>query len=229
MEYRNELKFEVSELELTKIRGRLLPFMRLDSHQNINGYTIKSLYFDDIYDSCMREKENGISFREKYRIRTYNNETKLIRLEKKIKYLEMTKKVSQNLTTKDCEFILANDKEYFWDILSRNRGTLLEEFALKVLRQGFTPKCIVEYERFAFTENIGNVRITFDRNISGSRYVENYWDSDIPLVPVMPSMRHILEVKYDEMLPRHILQALDLGYLHRLSFSKYYITRAIIG
>ena len=229
MEYRNELKFEVSDYELTKIRGRLLPLMRLDSHQNINGYAIRSLYFDDIYDSCMREKEDGISFREKYRIRIYNNETNFIRLEKKIKYLEMTKKVSQDLTIKDCEFILANDKEYFWDILAGNKGTLLEEFALKVLRQGFAPKCIVEYERFAFIENIGNVRITFDRNISGSRYVEEFWNPDIPLIPVMPSMRHILEVKYDEMLPRHILQALDLGYLHKQSFSKYYTTRAIIG
>ena len=45
----------------------------------------------------------------------------------------------------------------------------------------------------------------------------------------MPSNRHILEVKYDELLPHYILQALDTGRLRRQSFSKYYMTRAAIG
>ncbi len=229
MEYRNELKFEVSDFELVQINGRLQPLMHPDSHQSEKGYTVRSLYFDDVYDSCMLEKENGVSLREKYRIRIYNCNSDLIRLEKKIKHVGMTRKVSWNLTMEDCKALLEKDMDYLYSVSSRHSGTLLGEFALKMLQRKFSPKCIIEYERIAFTENIGNVRITFDRNISGSRQIENFFDPGIFLVPVMPSARHILEVKYDELLPHYILQALDLGYLHKQSFSKYYITRAAIG
>lgn len=229
MEYRNELKFEVSDFDLNRIKYRLLPLMHLDSHQGTGGYQIRSLYFDDLYDSCMFEKEMGISYREKYRLRIYNNDFDYIRLEKKTKYAGLTKKVVQKLTQSDYDAILANDINYLYTILSQNTGTLLEEFALKILHKKFSPKCIVTYDRFAFIEKTGNVRITFDQNISGSKQVEKFFQPNIFSVPVMPPAHQILEVKYDELLPHYILQALDLGCLRRQSFSKYYITRAAIG
>ncbi len=229
MEYRNELKFEVSDFDLAKIEGRLCPLMHADSHQSEKGYTVRSLYFDDLYDTCMLEKENGVSVREKYRIRIYNCNPDLIRLEKKVKRIGMTRKVSWKLTMEDCKAFMENDMDYLYYILRKHSGTLLEEFAVKILQRHFTPKCIVEYDRIVFIENVGNVRITFDRDISGSRQTDHFFDSGIFLVPVMPSARHILEVKYDELLPHYILQALDLGYLRKQSFSKYYITRAAIG
>ncbi len=229
MEYRNELKFEVSNLDLQRIKGRLLPLMSLDSHQGTDGYQIRSLYFDDYYNSCMFEKENGISYREKYRIRIYNNNDNHIRLEKKIKQASLTRKTVQMLTRQDYEAIVSNDLDRLYILLAQNAGTLLEEFVLKMVHKKFSPKCIVEYQRFAFIERIGNVRITFDYNISGSRQIENFLHTDILSIPVMPSAHQILEIKYDELLPYYILQALDLGCLRRQSFSKYYITRAVIG
>lgn len=229
MEYRNELKFEISNFELTRIKYRLLPLMHTDNHQDTAGYQIRSLYFDDLYDSCMFEKEAGISYREKYRLRIYNNDLDYIRLEKKTKYADLTKKTVQRLTMSDYEAILANDINYLHSVLSQNTGTLLEEFVLKILHKKFTPKCIVSYDRFAFTEETGNVRITFDQNIAGSKQVEKWVQPNVFSVPVMPPMHQILEIKYNELLPHYILQALDLGCLHRQSFSKYYITRAAIG
>jgi len=86
MEYRNELKFEVSELELNKIKYRLKALMREDSHQGADGYLIRSIYFDDIYNSYMLENESGVSQRKKYRIRIYNKSADEIHLEKKSKY-----------------------------------------------------------------------------------------------------------------------------------------------
>lgn len=85
MEYRNELKFEVGDFEMAKIYYRLLPLMRCDCHQGKDGYIVRSLYFDDICDSCMIEKEDGVCYRTKYRIRIYNGDSGLIHLEKKIK------------------------------------------------------------------------------------------------------------------------------------------------
>lgn len=73
------------------------------------------------------------------------------------------------------------------------------------------------------------MRITFDRHIAGSKQTENFFDADLFMIPIMPKGHHILEIKYDELLPHYILQALDLGNLRRQSFSKYYMTRAAIG
>lgn len=229
MEYRNELKFELSDLELMRIKGRLLPLMQTDSHQGPDGYLIRSLYFDDLYDSCLAEKEDGILNREKYRIRIYNNNQDYIRLEKKTKYADMSKKTTQPLSQRDYEALLSERADRLHAVLSQNKGHLLEEFLLKVLYKRFSPKCIIEYERFAFIEKKGNVRITFDRNIAGSKQTERFFDSDPLTVPVMPQNHHILEIKYDELLPQYILQALDLGSLRRQSFSKYYMTRAAVG
>lgn len=229
MEYRNEFKFVISDLDSNRIKGRLMPLMHLDDHQGPCGYSIKSLYFDNLYNSCMFEKETGISYRTKYRIRIYNNNSNYIRLEKKTKYAGLTQKTVQNLTLQDYESLLSCNLDYLYPVIAQNKDTLLAEFVMKILQERFSPKCIVEYNRFAFVEKTGNVRITFDQNISGSNQIENFFNSDIFLIPVMPSAHLILEVKYDELLPHYILQALDLGCLQRQSFSKYYMTRAAIG
>lgn len=229
MEYRNELKFQVSDADLMKIKYRLQPLMQYDSHQGDSGYVIRSLYFDDVYDSCMTENENGISMRDKYRIRIYNGDTGLIRLEKKSKYRQMTRKVSQILTKETCDALLSHDMDFLSEIRREDTDSLLRELAIQVLRKNLAPKCIVEYDRFAFIERIGNVRITFDRNISGCRQTDCFYDQSLNVVPIMPQGHHILEVKYDELLPQYLLSAIDLGTLRRQSFSKYYFTRTAVG
>ena len=65
MEYRNELKFMVSDSDLERIRYRLLPLMKQDEHQGIHGYRVSSVYFDDIYDSYLSENEVGTDNRKK--------------------------------------------------------------------------------------------------------------------------------------------------------------------
>ena len=84
---------------------------------------------------------------------------------------------------------------------------------------------IVEYEREAFVEKNGNVRITFDMNIGASYDVKRFFDKDIYAGPTMEAGAHILEVKYDELLPDYIRKILDIGSLQRTAFSKYYFAR----
>ena len=90
------------------------------------------------------------------------------------------------------------------------------------------PKCIVEYERTAFVDKRGNVRITFDRNISGSDRIEDFLDKTIYRTPVLPEGQHILEIKYDEFLPQYLAELLEIGTLQQTSFSKYYYVREIL-
>lgn len=84
---------------------------------------------------------------------------------------------------------------------------------------------IVAYERTPFVYGPGNVRITFDRNIGSSTDVGSFFDSYLPLRPVLPVGKHILEVKYDEFLPDFLYSVMNLGSLTQSAFSKYYLCR----
>lgn len=87
------------------------------------------------------------------------------------------------------------------------------------------PAVIIEYERIPYVYKNGNVRVTFDTNISSSVSVENFLSGDIPKRPVMPVGYHLMEVKFDEFLPDYIYQSLNLGQLQQTAYSKYYLCR----
>ena len=222
MNYRHEYKFTVSELDLVKIRYRLEPLMRLDDHHADDFYTIRSLYFDDYFDTCLSENEAGVDNRHKYRIRLYDGELDYIRLERKDKLRGMTGKTMEPITPEEIYPYIEGTNEAM--------GTeLRDELYMLQVKKGMRPKCIVEYDRLAFIEDVGNVRITFDMNVRGSQQVDRFLDfSEDFMVPAMDPGLHVLEVKYDEVLPTYLLQALDLGYLHRQSVSKYGVVRNAI-
>ncbi len=221
MKYRHELKFLVSDTELQIIRYRLKPLMKTDGHGQDGVYHIRSLYFDDFYDSCMKENEEGTDNRKKYRIRIYDGSDKVIKLEKKSKVRGMTSKVSAGISREDClSYMRGQTVE-----IRKDSTDLEKEFYAQRKMNGVHPVCIVEYERTAFVDTRGNVRITFDRNISGSEKVTEFLEQPSVLVPLLPKGQHILEVKYDELLPEYIAQTLELGSLQQTAFSKYYYAR----
>ena len=82
MDLRHEWKHEISYSDLLAIRQRLYAVAKRDVHAVNGKYLIRSLYFDNMADKALREKLDGISNREKFRIRYYNGDTSVIRLEK---------------------------------------------------------------------------------------------------------------------------------------------------
>ena len=222
MEYRHELKFWVSDLALTKLKYRLEPLMRHDDYQPTEFYRIRSLYFDDLWDSCLSENEAGVDDRRKFRIRYYNENLKYINLEKKSKKNGMTKKDGEILT-------LDQVREYMAGTSDLTAGPVSTELFVAAQNAGMKPKCIVEYDRCAFVEDVGNVRITFDCNVRGTDEVERFLDfSEDFMIPAMEPGFHVLEVKYDEFLPTYLREAVDLNSLHRQSISKYGLVRQAI-
>ena len=57
----------------------------------------------------------------------------------------------------------------------------------------------------------------------------HFFDKNLRKMPLMSGGHHILEVKYDELIPDYINQILELGRLEQTTFSKYYIARQMIG
>lgn len=198
--------------------------MRPDVHQKGSCYEIRSLYFDDILDRCMDENEAGIDQRDKYRIRIYDPDAQVIHLEIKEKNCGLTKKRACDLSRHECERIIAGTLP-----MAADHRSVLNQLQLQMRCVLMRPKVIIAYERTAFVHPVGNVRITFDRNIAASAVCHQFFDPRIDsLVPVLPAGLHVLEVKYDELLPDFIAQQLEIHTLRQTAFSKYYLGRLAV-
>jgi len=220
--YRHELKYVVSAAQIPILKSRIVNLMRMDPHAGKDGiYNIRSLYFDDYYNRCFYENENGTDPREKYRIRIYNHSANRITLECKRKEHGKTLKKSCPLTREQTERIINGDPPP----LIEAQHALLRKFLLEMQTHRLHPVVIVEYERIPFIHKNGNVRITFDTQISSSSNVNDFFSDTIPRRPIMPAGQHLMEVKFDEYLPDVIYHSLNLSQLQQTTYSKYYLCR----
>ena len=215
MDFRHEIKHEINYSDMITIRHRLSAVAYHDPH-TINGkYFIRSLYFDNIADKALMEKLNGLSRREKFRIRYYNGDTSVIHLEKKSKIDHLGCKFSAPLTVEQAQSIVDGDTE--WMIESDHQ--LIRELYSKMKSQGIAPKTIVDYTREPFIYPAGNVRVTLDYNVRSGMTCTDFLNPDCVTVPVSDSI--ILEVKWDGFLPDIIRDAVALADRREGAFSKY--------
>ena len=221
MYYRNEWKYLVTDADLAVLGGRLKALLAADSHQKGGAYAIRSLYLDDVDNSCLRENEAGVDDRKKYRLRLYNADPSRIRLEIKEKLRGRTRKSGCLVNEEECRGIMVGRRPAIGAGTPAPRNLL----SVAMASRGMAPRVIVEYERTAFVNRSGNVRITFDRNIGASNRVGAFLEPRVPLTPILPPGVHVLEVKFDEFLPDYVAQALELGRLRQTAFSKYYLSR----
>ena len=222
LKFRHELKYPVSAAELQMLSNRISNLIPLDSHVGESGaYSIRSLYFDDIYNSCYYENENGTDPREKFRIRIYNHSTDRITLECKRKERGKTLKTSCPLTIEQTRMLM--EGRILPDIASQPE--VLRKLTLRMMTKGMRPVVIVEYDRIPYVYPNGNVRVTMDMNVSSSTSIEHFLDAQIPKRPIMPAGQHLLEVKFDEYLPDFIHHNLNLHSLTQTAYSKYYLCR----
>ena len=224
--YRHELKYICSETQLRVIERKIQAVMRPDAHADGNGeYLIRSVYFDDYMRSSFYSNEDGTDPRAKFRVRIYNCSDGRISLEKKRKNRGMTGKESCPLDRETCMRMLRG--EPIRDRLGRH--PLLDEWILLADTARLRPVMLGEYVRKPYIYRLGNVRITFDRNVCASPQVESIFDPDISRVAVLPTGYHVLEVKYDDFLPDIIYQLIDDGHMVQSTFSKFYLGLKAMG
>ena len=215
MDFRHEVKHEINRSDIITIRQRLRAVAYPDSHA-VNGvYRIRSLYFDNLNDKALRENLNGLSRREKFRIRYYNGDTSVIHLEKKSKVGGLGRKESASLTVKQAQQIA--DGDLTW--MLHSDAPLVRELYSKMTTQGLQPKTIVDYTREPFVFPAGNVRVTLDYDIRSGMRCTDFLDADCVTVPVTDTI--ILEVKWDSFLPDIIRDAVSLESRREGAFSKY--------
>ena len=220
--FRHEQKYRINALESSTIEVIASSLLSRDSHVAANGkYTVRSLYFDDLEDSCLSENISGTDPRAKFRIRYYNDNTDRISLEKKTKKRQMCLKESVLLTSSEAETLINGNYPPLTDDELKNR--LFTEMAQK----SYTPKVIVTYTRIPFVYPAGNVRITFDKDIMSSSETGSFLSGNYANRPILSLGESILEVKWDELLPLHIKDVMRLDELSATAFSKYYMCRVL--
>lgn len=219
---RHEIKYYINDSVYHTLRNRLKTVLIPDENMvNEEGYLISSLYFDDVYQSAFEEKQSGSRFRKKYRIRSYNRSNQLLRLECKQKFDEYIAKGSADLS----------DMEY-QEILKGNTMTLINrpeqvcrELMVYERTRLLRPVVVVEYQREAYVLPQGNVRITFDKDISASVGSLDLFAQDFITRKVLSDHIMVMEVKYDDFIPYYVQELLRTAMTDRCAISKYVMCR----
>lgn len=225
-EYRHEYKYICSGQQLALIGNNIKALMRPDKYTGTGkGYVVRSLYFDDCYDSCLYDNVNGTDPREKFRIRIYNADISYIRLELKRKEKGKTRKRSCRIDETLCREMMQG-RPLKMDAVD---AAVYRKFCLWQNERFLRPTVIVEYDRIPYVYTDGNVRVTFDMNIRAGNDVERFMEKRLVTRPVMPLNQHILEVKFDELIPDFLYNAVQTEKLRQTTYSKYYICRKYGG
>ncbi len=221
--YRHELKYDINQFQYMQLKNRLQVIMKPDRNSQLQGfYKVQSIYFDNIYDKAVKEKVNGISKREKFRIRYYNDNFSYIVLEKKIKNNNLCKKLSTRITEEECRNILNGNISF----MATHKEELVREFYRKMTYEILRPRVLVSYYREAFIFSAGNVRVTFDYQIRTSLFDNRFLESDMTAISATEaSDTMILEIKYDDFLPEIIANSLQVEGIRQQAFSKYVAAR----
>ena len=215
---RHEEKHQVNLREALVLSRRLEKLFPRDPHAGPEGsYQVVSLYYDDPYDTALRQKLDGVNRREKFRLRYYGEEPAFFKLEKKYKVKGLCGKGSCRLSREEGERLLRGDFAF----LLEKEEPLAREFYAK-LRRGLAPKTVVRYTREAFLYAPGNVRVTLDGDIRAGA-PERFL---IPqkLLPALGGLA-VVEVKYDAFLPEIVKLAVQVPNRQGTACSKYALCR----
>lgn len=215
---RHELKFIINSFEYSILSRKLKHILSKDVYTDENWqYSVRSLYFDDTYNSGLYDKESGIENREKYRIRIYDMKDSIIKLEKKSKLGQYTCKESTMLSRRDAERILAGETYMLRD----SKNTLLRNFYCDIIIKLLRPAVIVEYDREVYYHPAGNMRITLDKYLRVGLNSSDLFSIKIPTIGVLENNSIIMEIKYDKFFPVTLRDILGIPMRQKVSISKY--------
>ena len=220
--FRHELKYYINQGEAALLENTLALTMDRDPYAGPDGsYFIRSLYFDDVASSALRQKLDDVGERKKFRIRTYNLKDDQISLECKEKKGQFIHKSAVRISRALCEQILSGDARGLLAVDAPVARLMFDGMTSRLLR----PAVIVDYVRKPFVAEYQNVRITFDADLRTGVFSKDLFDPYLPTVSAMDKYDMILEVKFDEYLPDYYHKLIQTGSSLRSAVSKYVLCR----
>jgi hypothetical protein len=221
--FRHELKYIISEGEHQLLATRLRACLRQDYYASLNGgeYFIRSLYFDDPYDSAVSDKIDGTGSRDKFRIRIYNLSDSAIKLERKHKEGSSSKRTAFPSAGRN-----ATRSSTGSGVPQTQAGTVAMQIYGIFKSNYIRPKVLVDYVREPYVFPAEEVRITFDRDVRTAMRVTDLFNPHLATYPVWELKNcMILEVKFNNSLPMYVQELLTVNAAQHTAASKYVFCR----
>ncbi|MEY8324135.1 polyphosphate polymerase domain-containing protein [Lachnospiraceae bacterium 54-11] len=215
---RKEIKYIIPLQKVMSIKNSLDNLLPKDRYNENGIYTVKSLYFDSVNNIDFSEKLAGAEIRKKVRLRTYNENDSLCKMELKEKTGDWQQKQGFLVSKSDAEELLHGNynilKKYF-----QLTETSMKVYGILMLGR-YRPVVLIKYDRIAYQYPMYDTRITLDMNIRASESNLNLFSRRRDSMPVMHG-KAILEIKYSGKLMGFISDALSRFGLTQNAYSKY--------
>ncbi len=219
---RCEKKYLITYENYLKSKNYFLQVLHPDSHNKIDGYTIRSLYFDTVNDDDFYNKVDGLETRRKIRIRIYNTDDDFAYLEMKAKQGDYQQKKSLKLTRSDAEELIKLN----YDVLLKYKEKFAKEIHGIMRTKHYVPKTINQYRRYAFVAKENSIRLTFDSDIRATESCFDLFSKDLVLNPVFNYNFVVFEVKYNGFLLSYIKDIISTVDRIQTPVSKYCLGRS---
>ena len=211
---RYELKYLLNAAQTRFLVERLEGHMRLDQYGRTS---IASLYYDTPSYRLIRTSVEKPDFKEKIRLRSYGLATP----ESPV-YLELKRKAYGIVYKRRVQTTIPLVEKFFagsGDICAG--GQINREITYFRDYYGtLVPACLIIYDREAYFEPDGDLRLTIDYN---PRYRASRLDLTHSMEGTLlrPPGDTILEIKAQQAMPLWLTRILDEGGIRKGSFSKY--------
>lgn len=209
---RYEVKFLLSPLQFENIKNELFDKVFLDEYGET---TIQSLYYDTPSNFLIRRSIEKPLFKEKLRLRSYG----LAKPDSKL-YLEIKRKY-EGVVYKRRISLKQNEADDYIKGNKKPDSQIAKEISyFKKHYEGLRPDMLIIYDRMAYSDLSGNLRITLDRNI---RYRKDNLDLSYSLdgTKIIPDGYILMEVKVPGAYPMWLTRLLNENKIYKISFSKY--------
>ncbi len=211
---RYEFKYIVSKEQIEALKKGLEGHMQVDE---FGKTSIASLYYDTKDKRLIRKSIEKPLFKEKIRLRSYglasNSSTVFLELKRKTDRIVYKRRVASTINKVD-EFFNNNGN-------IASDGQIAREITyFRDFYKNLVPSCLIIYDRVAYFEPDGDLRLTIDYN-------PRYRVDDLNLTTSMNGNLlldegyAILEIKVQDAMPLWLSHLLDINHIYKASFSKY--------
>ena len=210
---RCEKKYLLPKEAYLKLVPELVKHMEADAY---GKYTISNIYFDTDDFELIRNSLEKPKFKEKIRLRSYGMATaeSPVYLELKRKAHDIVYKRRVQSTVPAAEAFLAGGS------LGKDSQISREITYFRDFYRTLVPACLIIYDREAYYEPDGDLRLTVDFN---PRYRTEQLNLTTSMAGrlLLPAGSAILEIKVQEALPLWLSRILTEEKIVKSSFSKY--------
>ena len=192
---------------------------RLEGHMKIDKYgitSIASLYYDTMDYRLIRTSIEKPPYKEKIRLRSYGLATdeSPVFLELKRKYDGIVYKRRVQSTIPFVEGFFAREGD-----IPANGQIAREISYFRDYYGTLVPAILIIYDRAAYFEPGGDLRLTLDAN-PRYRVDDLNLTSSMEGMPLLPEGSSILEIKVQGAMPLWLCHILDEGKIYKTTFSK---------